>query len=41
MSVVKLPLSVDFQQKVGEFVLSTTSCPSVAVLENRKKVWLW
>jgi hypothetical protein len=35
--VVKLPLSVDFQQKVGELVLSTTSCPSVAVLENRKK----
>jgi hypothetical protein len=26
-SVLKLPLLVDLQQKVGEFVLSITSCP--------------
>jgi hypothetical protein len=30
----KLPLSVDLQQKVGELVLSVTSCPSIIILEN-------
>jgi hypothetical protein len=34
MSVLKLPLLVDFQQKVSELVLSTTSCPSIIILEN-------
>jgi len=28
MSVLKLPLLVDLQQKVGELVISITSCPS-------------
>jgi len=34
MSVLKLPLLVDLQQKVGELVLSITSCLSVIILEN-------
>jgi hypothetical protein len=34
MSVIKLPLLVDLQQKLGEFVLSITSCPSRIVLET-------
>jgi hypothetical protein len=33
MSVLKLPLLVDLQQKVGELVLSIT-CPTVIILEN-------
>jgi hypothetical protein len=33
MSVLKLPLLVDLQQKVGEIVLSIASCPTI-VLEN-------
>jgi hypothetical protein len=34
MSVLKLPLLVDLQQKVGKLVLSITFCPSVVILEN-------
>jgi hypothetical protein len=34
MSVLKLPLLVDLQQKVGKLVLSITSCASVIILEN-------
>jgi hypothetical protein len=34
MSVLKLTLLVDLQQKVGELVLSITSCPSIIILEN-------
>jgi hypothetical protein len=34
MSVLKLPLLVDLQHKVGELVLSITSCPSIISLEN-------
>jgi hypothetical protein len=34
MSVLKLPLLVDHQQKVGEVVLSTTYCHSVIIREN-------
>jgi hypothetical protein len=34
MSVLKLPLLVDLQQKVGELVLSIISCPTVIILEN-------
>jgi hypothetical protein len=34
MSVLKLPLLVDLQQKVGELVLSITSCLSIIILEN-------
>jgi hypothetical protein len=33
MSLLKLPLLADLQQKVGELVLSI-SCPSVIILEN-------
>jgi hypothetical protein len=33
-SVLKLLLLVDLQQKVGELVLSITSCLSVIILEN-------
>jgi hypothetical protein len=32
--MLKLPLLVDLQQKVSELVLSTTSCPSMIILEN-------
>jgi hypothetical protein len=38
MSVLKLPLLVDLQQKEGELVLSITSCPSVIILENALKL---
>jgi hypothetical protein len=34
MSVLKLPLLVDLQQKVGKLVLSITSCPIIIILEN-------
>jgi hypothetical protein len=34
MSELKLPLLAELQQKVGELVISTTSCPSIIVLEN-------
>jgi hypothetical protein len=34
MSVLKLPLLVELQQKLGELVLSITSCPSIIILEN-------
>jgi hypothetical protein len=34
MSVLKLPLLVDLQQKVGELVISITSRPSIIILEN-------
>jgi len=34
MSVLKLPFLADLQQKVGELVLSITSCPSIIILEN-------
>jgi hypothetical protein len=32
--VLKLPLLVDLQQKVGKLVLSITFCPSTIILEN-------
>jgi hypothetical protein len=32
--VLKRPLLADLQQKVGELVLSITSCPSIITLEN-------
>jgi hypothetical protein len=46
MSVPKLPLLVDLQQKVGKVVFSIDYCPSVTILENTlnhfiEKVWLW
>jgi hypothetical protein len=34
MSVLKLPLLVDLQQKVRELLLSETSCPLITILEN-------
>jgi hypothetical protein len=34
MSVLTLPLLVDLQQKLGELVLSITSCPTTVILEN-------
>jgi hypothetical protein len=34
LSVLKLPLLLDLQQKVCELVLSITSCPSIIILEN-------
>jgi hypothetical protein len=42
---LKLPLVIDLQQKVGEFLLST-SCPTIIILENYfkylyRKMWLW
>jgi hypothetical protein len=45
MSVLKLPLLVDLQQKAGELVLSITSCITVT-LENAlnqciEEMWLW
>jgi hypothetical protein len=33
MSVLKLPLLVDLQQKVGKLVLSITSCPPIIILD--------
>jgi hypothetical protein len=46
MSVLKLPLLIDLQQKAGKLVVSITSCPSIIILENTlkkcvEKVWLW
>jgi hypothetical protein len=46
MSVLKLPLLVDLQQKVGKLVLSINACPSINILENTwnwciEKMWLW
>jgi hypothetical protein len=47
MSVLKLPLSVDLQQKVGEIVISITSCPSIIILKileisvGYRKMWFW
>jgi hypothetical protein len=32
--LLKLPLLVDLQQKVGELVLSITYCPKIIILEN-------
>jgi hypothetical protein len=43
MSVPKLPLLVDLQQKVGELVLSIT-CSAIIILENAlvcRKLRLW
>jgi hypothetical protein len=37
MSVLQPPLLVDRQQKVGELVISKTSCPSINILENTFK----
>jgi hypothetical protein len=34
ISVLKLPLLVDLQQKVGQLVISITSCPSIIMLEK-------
>jgi hypothetical protein len=34
VSVLKLTLLVDLQQKLGELVLPTTSYPSIIILEN-------
>jgi hypothetical protein len=34
MSVLKLPLLVDPQQKVDELVLSLSSCLSIIILES-------
>jgi hypothetical protein len=33
--VLKLPLLVDLQQKIGELVLSINSCPSTIILEKK------
>jgi hypothetical protein len=34
MSVLKLPLLIDLQQKTGESVLFITSCPLIIILES-------
>jgi hypothetical protein len=34
MSVLKLPLLVEIQQKVCELVLPITYCPTITILEN-------
>jgi hypothetical protein len=34
MSVLKLPLLVDLQQKSGQLVVSMTTCHKIIVLEN-------
>jgi hypothetical protein len=34
MFLLKLPLLVDLQQKVGELVLSIIFCPPIIILEN-------
>jgi hypothetical protein len=34
MSVLKMHLLVDLQQKVGELVISITSCLPIIILEN-------
>jgi hypothetical protein len=46
MSVLKLPLLVNLQQKVGEIVLTITFCTSLTILQNIlnkcvEKIWLW
>jgi hypothetical protein len=47
MSVLKVPLLVDLQQKVGEIVISITSCPSIIIFKifeisvGYRKMWLW
>jgi hypothetical protein len=41
MSVLKLSLLADLQQKVGELVVSITFCPTENVLNQRiGKLWL-
>jgi hypothetical protein len=37
MSVPKLPLLVDLQQKLDEFVLSIIACPTVIIIGNALK----
>jgi hypothetical protein len=34
MSVLKLLLSVDLQEKVGELVICINSCPSIIIFES-------
>jgi hypothetical protein len=34
MSVLKLPLLVDLQEKIGELVISISSCPTTVILET-------
>jgi hypothetical protein len=34
MPVLKLPFLADLQQRIGELVVSVTSCPSIIILEN-------
>jgi hypothetical protein len=34
MFMLKLPLFFDLQQKVGKLIISTTSCPTIIILEN-------
>jgi hypothetical protein len=34
MSVLKHPLLVDLQQKVGELFIFMTTCPKIITLEN-------
>jgi hypothetical protein len=34
MSVLKLPVLVELQQKAGDLVLTMTSCLSIIILEN-------
>jgi hypothetical protein len=34
MSALKLPFLLDLEQKVGELVLSITSCPLIIILQN-------
>jgi hypothetical protein len=34
MSVVKLRLLVDLQQKVGELIIYINVCPTIIILEN-------
>jgi hypothetical protein len=34
MSVLKLPLLVDLQPKLGELGLFVTSCPTIIILEH-------
>jgi hypothetical protein len=37
MSLLKLPLLVDFQRDVGQLVLSIISCPSFIIKKKRLK----
>jgi hypothetical protein len=46
MSVLKMRLSVDLEQKVGKVALYITSCPTIIILENTlnyciENMWLW